>query len=82
MLSVRDAIYVSSLDVRGRFPHFRRRSSGEIQILLHSVLINALRPEIAVPDPVGTLITERPLGGRMQSPAPGSHRTQRADFPH
>jgi hypothetical protein len=23
-----------------------------------------------------------PLGGRRQSPAPGSHRTQRADFPH
>jgi NADP-dependent 3-hydroxy acid dehydrogenase YdfG len=25
---------------------------------------------------------ERPLGGRRQSPTSGSHRTQRADFPH
>jgi hypothetical protein len=33
-------------------------------------------------DPVGTLIAERPLGGRRQSSPPGSHRTQRADFPH
>lgn len=32
-------------------------------------------------DLVGTLITERPLGGRKRSPAPGSHRTQHADFP-
>ena len=31
---------------------------------------------------VGTLITERPPGGRRQSPASGSHRTQHADFPH
>ena len=31
---------------------------------------------------VGTILSDRPLGGRRQSPTPGSHRTQRADFPH
>src|SRR5229473_8082882 len=31
---------------------------------------------------VGTLIAERPPGRRRRSPAPGSHRTWRADFPH
>jgi len=38
--------------------------------------------EISILDPVGTAFTGRPLGGRRQSPTPGSHRTQRADFPH
>src|ERR1019366_9455972 len=32
--------------------------------------------------PVGTLISERPPGHRRRSPASGSHRTWRADFPH
>jgi hypothetical protein len=31
---------------------------------------------------IGTNLAVRPPGGRRQSPAPGSHRTQRADFPH
>ena len=31
---------------------------------------------------VGMSVARHPLGGRRQSPAPGSHRTQRADFPH
>jgi hypothetical protein len=31
---------------------------------------------------VGTHIATRPPGGRRRSPASGSHRTQRADFPH
>src|ERR1700719_613801 len=31
---------------------------------------------------VGTPITGRPPGHRRRSPAPGSHRTWRADFPH
>jgi hypothetical protein len=31
---------------------------------------------------VGTRISPRPPGRRRRSPAPGSHRTCRADFPH
>jgi hypothetical protein len=31
---------------------------------------------------VGTIIADRTLGGRRQSSTSGSHRTQRADFPH
>ena len=31
---------------------------------------------------VGTRISPRPPGRRRRSPAPGSHRTWRADFPH
>jgi hypothetical protein len=31
---------------------------------------------------VGTRIAPRPPGHRRRSPAPGSHRTRRADFPH
>src|ERR1700731_1937168 len=31
---------------------------------------------------VGTVIADRPPGCRRRSPAPGSHRTWRADFPH
>src|SRR5262245_66327647 len=31
---------------------------------------------------VGTVITDRPPGAGRRSPAPRSHRTRRADFPH
>jgi hypothetical protein len=31
---------------------------------------------------VGTAVTSRPPGRRRRSPAPGSHRTWRADLPH
>ena len=31
---------------------------------------------------VGMRIAPHPPGGRRQSPTSGSHRTQRADFPH
>ena len=31
---------------------------------------------------VGTRVTSRPPGRRRQLPAPGSHRTWRADLPH
>jgi hypothetical protein len=31
---------------------------------------------------VGSIIADRPPGGRRQSPASGSRKTQRADFPH
>jgi len=32
--------------------------------------------------PVGIPLAWYPPGGRRQSPTSGSHRTQRADFPH
>ena len=40
------------------------------------------RTHCSVAFAVGTLISERPPGHRRRSPASGSHRTWRADFPH
>ena len=54
-----------------------RRSPDEQQ---HSLLICQLRFDQAIA--VGIPVAQYPLGGRRQSPTSGSHRTQRADFPH
>jgi hypothetical protein len=40
----------------------------------------ALAPNLSIA--IGIPLTRYPPGGRRHSPSSGSHRTQRADFPH